>query len=388
MHRKKQRKSGQQADGRRHSSRPHLKSKGNRYTLHSRRTRAIVELFVLWIVALAMFAAGLSAVLGFHFSMLSNPNPNISPQVENSLPSTAPSPIFRVDGILITDTQWHQAVQSAFSALVSSSQFLGGSSADSEVINTLAMHAILDPLAIQEIVKELGLPASVNVLYHQWLAQASSQELQIAQENLNNPSYQQQKAQEQLKKDIVAHFTTLPMPSTGDVYTYYVQHILHFARIAPQMYVQQIVVDSLQIAEQVVNQLKQGTPFSSVEASYDVSGAYYTAHGGDLGWITLGGSGFPPEWTAHVLLLQAGQVGAPFLVDGKYYIVKCIDGPNYDPWPFSQVQGLARAELVSAQVDTAFAHILAQQERAMHIVLLDQRYGLILQNFADALKKE
>lgn len=385
MQQEKQRTSGQQVGGRRYSSRPDLKSKGHRYTLHNRKTRLIVKLFALWIVALAIFAAGLSSVSGFHFLTLSGPN--FSPQTENTPSSTAPSPIFRVDGILITDTQWHQAVQSALSALVSSSQFLGGSQTDSKVINTQAMHSILDPLATQEIVKELGLPTNVDVLYHQWLAQASSQEQQTAQENLNNLNYQQQIAQEQLKKDIVTHFTTLPTPTASDVYTYYVQHVSQFARIAPQMHIQQIVVTSLQMAEQVINQLKQGTSFSTVEASYDVSGAYYTAHGGDLGWITLG-AGFPPEWTAHALLLQEGQIGAPFLVDGKYYIVKCIEGPNYEPWPFSQVQEQARADLASEQLNTAFAHILAQQERAMDIVLLDQRYGPILQDFADALKTE
>ena len=386
MHQKRQRQSGQKTKGKRSSSRPGLKSKKNRYFPHSRKTRTIVGLFVLWIVALVIFAAGLSSALGFHFFTLSDQN--FSSQVKNTPSSTAPAPIFRVDGMLITDTQWHQAVQFAFSALVSSGQFPGGSQADSEVINAQAMHSILDPLATQEIVKALGLPTDVDALYHQWLTQASAQEQQTAQANLNNLNYQQQKAQEQLKKDIVTHFITLPTPTVSDVYTYYVQHASQFARIAPQMHVQQIVVASQQTAEQVVNQLKQGTPFSTVEASYDVSGAYYIAHGGDLGWITLGGSGFPPEWTAHTLLLQAGQIGAPFLVDDKYYIVKCIEGPDYEPWSFSQVQEQARADLLSEQLNSAFAHILAQHERAMNIVLLDQRYAPILQNFAEVLKME
>lgn len=385
MHQKKQRKSDQQADGKRSSSCPGLKSKRNRYILYRRKTRTIVGLYALWIVALAIFVAGLSSASGFHFFTLSGSKS--SPQVENSSPSTAPSPIFRVDGILIADSQWHQAVQSAFSTLVSSPQFPGGSQTDSEVINTKAMHLILDPLAMQEIVKELGLPTSVNVLFHQWLAQASSQEQQIAQANLNNLNYQQQKAQEQLKRDIVIHFTTFPMPTAKEIYTYYVQHPSYFARIAPQMHVQQLVVNSRQMAEQAVSQLEQGTLFSVVEASYDVSGAYYTAHEGDLGWITLGGSGFPPEWTANVLLLQTGQVGTPFLVDGKYYIVKCIEGPNYEPWPFSLVQEQARADLVSERLNTAFAHFLAQHESSMKIVLLDQRYAPILQNFVNALKQ-
>lgn len=145
-------------------------------------------------------------------------------------------------------------------------------------------------------------------------------------------------------------------------------------------------MSSLQTAQQAANQLKQGTPFSIVEASYDISGAYYTVHGGDLGWITLG-PGFPPEWTAHVVSLQPGQLTAPFLVDSNYYIVKCIEGPDYEPWPFSQVREQARADLVSAQLNTAFAHILAQQERSMSIVLLDPQFGPILQSFADILKK-
>lgn len=346
----------------------------------------MVRVGALWIVALAIFAAGVLSASGFHFLALSGPD--VSSQSEDTPAATVPAPILRVDGVLITDAQWHQAVQSAFSSLVSSSPFPGGHQADSEVINVKAMHSILDPIAVQEIVKEIGLPTNVDVLYHQWLAQASAQEQQTTQANLNNPTYQQQVAQVQLKKDIVTHFITLPTPAVSDIYTYYVQHPSQFARIAPQMHVQQIVVNSQQAAEQVINQLAQGIPFSVVEASYDVSGAYYKTHGGDLGWITLGGSAFPPEWTAHTLLLQTGQVGAPFLVDGKYYIVKCIEGPDYEPWPFNQIQEQARAALASEQLNTAFAHILAQHERTMDIVLLDRRYVPILQNFAGALEKE
>lgn len=380
MRQEKHREVGQQAGRRRYSSRPHLKNKGNRYVLHKRKTRKLVELLALWVVALAIFAAGVLSVSGFHFFPLSTPNP--SPQVQN----TPPTPIFRVDGVVITDTQWHQAVQSAFSALVSAGQFSGGSQTASEIINTQAMHTILDPIATQEIVKELGLPTNVAVLYHQWLSESSAQEQQSAQENLNNLNYQQQKAQEQLKKDIVAHFTTLPAPTVGEVHIYYVQHISAFARTAPQIHVQQIVTPSLQTAQQAANQLKQGTPFSTVEASNDVSGAYYTAQGGDLGWITLG-PGFPPEWTAQVRLLQPGQITAPFLVDSNYYIVKCIEGPDYDPWPFNQVQQQARANLISEQLDAAFAHILVQHEGSMNIDLLDPQFGSILQSFAAVLKK-
>lgn len=212
MRQVKRRKAGQRADGRRYSS-YQLKHKGKRYT-HKRRTRKLVELFALWIVALAIFAVGLSSVSGFHFFSLSASNP--SPQVR-STPST---PIFQVDGVVITDTQWHQAVQAAFSALVSSGQFSEGSQADNEIINTQAMHTILDPIATQEIVKEFGLPTNVAVLYHQWLSESSSREQQTAQENLNNPNDQQQKAQEQLKKDIVVRFTTFPMPTVSEVHTY------------------------------------------------------------------------------------------------------------------------------------------------------------------------
>jgi parvulin-like peptidyl-prolyl isomerase len=335
-------------------------------------------------VALIVFSVGLSSMLGFRFSV---PLPsNVAPQATDTPMPTVPSPIFRIDNTLVTDVQWHQAVQSAFSSLVSSSQFPGGSSTDSQIINAQAMHSIVDPLATREIAEILGLSTNVGDLYKQWLAQASSQERQTVQANQNDPGYQQQKAQAQLEKEIVARFVNLPVPTASDVYTYYQQHIADFARSAPQVHVQQIVVNSQQAAQQVIAQLQQGVPFATVEATYDVSSAYYTAHGGDLGWVTLGGWGFPPEWTAHVSELQAGQVGAPFLVDGKYYIVKCIERSASDPRPFSQVQGQVHDALVSTQIHVAFVHILAQHESSMHIMLLDQRYSAVLQDFTEALR--
>ncbi len=116
-----------------------------------------------------------------------------------------------------------------------------------------------------------------------------------------------------------------------------------------------------------------------------MSGAYYKARGEDLGWISLNNFGYPLQWAGQVSSLRAGQTGAPFLVDGRYYIVRCLEGPDYEPWPLNEVQDQVKADLMGDQLHAAFAHILAQQEQHMSIVLLDQRYGMVLQNFEQSL---
>ncbi|HLQ29719.1 MAG TPA: peptidyl-prolyl cis-trans isomerase [Ktedonobacteraceae bacterium] len=371
------REHGQVTRANQHSSRSGLR------LWAKRNSRTTMQLFALWIIALVVFALGLSSVVRPLLPVVAGQN--FSMQQNNGSVSTPPHAIFRADGMSITDTQWHNAVQSAFEARASSGQYLGGTQADTIVINTQSMHTVLDPIAEQEVIKELGLTTDSDVLYQQWFAQASPKERQTAQLSQGNVSYKQQIAQEQLEKNIASRLAALPSLSAGDVYLYYQQHLAQFARTAPQMHLQQIVVTSPQMAQQVVDQLHQGIPFSTVEATYDVSGPFYRAHGGDLGWISVGGSGEPPEWGANVLLLKAGQVGVPFQVSGRYYIVKCIEGPDYQPWSFSQVQDQVRRDLMLEQLNDTFTHILLQKEKKMCIVLLDPQYGVPLQQFEAVL---
>jgi parvulin-like peptidyl-prolyl isomerase len=333
-------------------------------------------------VALGVFALGFSSVTQPRFPVVSKQNV-LAQQSNNpiSITPTASHTIFLVDGITITDAQWHDAVKSAFEVRASTGQYQGGTQTDTVAINTQAMHTVLDPIAEQEIIKELGLTTNLDALYQQWLIHASPQEKQTAQQSQDNMNYKQQIAQEQLLKNIVVRLAALPSPGLNDVYTYYLQHSAKYARTAPQMHLQQIVVTSPQAVQDVVNQLNQGISFSTVEAAYDVSGSFYHAQGGDLGWIAVGGSGYPPEWSFHVIGLKAGQVGVPFQVDNRYFIVKCLEGPDYEPWPFSQVQDQAKHDWALEQLNNAFAHILSQKERSMHITLLDPRYGEVLQQF-------
>jgi parvulin-like peptidyl-prolyl isomerase len=153
-----------------------------------------------------------------------------------------------------------------------------------------------------------------------------------------------------------------------------------------QMHLQQIEVSSSQAAQQVIDQLNQGVSFSKVETVYDVSGSFYRMQGGDLGWITVGGSGYPLEWSAQVSSLKAGQIGTPFQIDGRYYIVKCLEGPDYEPWPFSKVQDQARQNLIAQQLNDALAHILFQKEKIMHITILDRVYSALMPQFETVLK--
>src|SRR5713226_10681694 len=108
------REHGQVTRANQHSSRSGLR------LWAKRNSRTTMQLFALWIIALVVFALGLSSVVRPLLPVVAGQN--FSMQQNNGSVSTPPHAIFRADGMSITDTQWHNAVQSAFEARASSGQ--------------------------------------------------------------------------------------------------------------------------------------------------------------------------------------------------------------------------------------------------------------------------
>lgn len=335
--------------------------------------------WLLWGAALLTFLLGLRSLAGGAI-----PATSITSQVVSS--PEPPHAILRVNGTKLTSTQWDNAVKSAFSTRASSGEYQGGTQADNIAINTQAMHTLIDPIVQTALAQSLGISTDSSVLYQEWLSEASPQEHELAQQHENDPTFKQNQADEQLRLDVVRKVAKLSSIQPDEVYQYYLDHPEEFARSAPQMQLQQIVIKNQTQAQQIYESLMQGTSFSTLVATYDIGSPFYRNRGGDLGWVALGGSGYPPEWTAHALALRPGQFSNPFQVLGYYFILKCEAGPDYEPWPFAEVQDQAYQDLEQDRLNATFVDLLRTQEKSVQIEVLDPRFTSIVQEFKASLQ--
>jgi hypothetical protein len=356
-----------------------------RSRITTRRSLSYWQDYLLWAVAIATLLLGCYSLAG---GSLSWPIQSAGQPVLASPDSGEPNhPILRVNRVTLTSDQWHNAVQSAFSARASSGNYQGGTQADTLAINTAAMHSLLDPLALTSLAQSLGIPTDTNTLYQEWLRGASAKDRETARQHEGDLAFQQSMADAQLRFDVVKKAAPLPVITSAQAYQFYVRHPEQFARAAPQMQLQQIVVRSLSLAQQIYQALLQGESFTSLEAAYDISSPFYRARGGDLGWVALGGSAYPPEWTAHALALRPGQIAAPFSAGGLSYILKCSAGPDYQPWPFADVQEQARQDLEQEMLQATLTHLLENEEKTMLVEVLDAHFAGIWQEFQASLSQ-
>ncbi len=356
-----------------------------RSRITTRRFTSSWKDYLLWAVAIATLLLGCYSLAG---GSLSLPVQSAGSPVLASPGSGEPNhPILRVSRITLTSDQWHNAVQSAFSARASSGIYQGGTQADTLAINTAAMHSLLDPIALTSLAQSLGISTDANALYQEWLKGASAKDRETARQHESDFAFQQSMADAQLRFDVVKKAAALPVITSAQVYQFYLQHPEQFARAAPQMRLQQIVVRSQSLAQQIYQALLRGESFTTLEAAYDISSPFYRARGGDLGWIALGGSAYAPEWTAHALALHPGQFTAPFSVGGLSYILKCSAGPDYQPWPFVDVQEQARQDLEQEMLNATLTRLLESVEKTMPVEVLDSRFAVILQEFQASLSQ-
>lgn len=295
----------------------------------------------------------------------------------------ASSSMMRIGGVVVTLGQWHDAVQNAFASETASGRYINQTTTEDTIINSTAMHSLIDPIAMSELAHQYGLPSDAHTLYMQWLAQASPQDKSAAQQQGNTESFIQAKAQVQLRTELLQRLVPAPTVTENDAYQFYLNNPQLFSRTDVQLHVRQIVVATNGDAQKILSKLQQGVAFVDLIRQYSVDTAFNRAAGGDLGW--LGAQAMPPQWVAYALTLQQGQISAPFQLWGKYYILQGIDAPDYQPWPYPAIRSQVYSADAANQSSLAFAHILAQTERSITIQVIDQRFAPVVAAFRASL---
>jgi parvulin-like peptidyl-prolyl isomerase len=94
------------------------------------------------------------------------------------------------------------------------------------------------------------------------------------------------------------------------------------SQTAEQVHARQIVVDSSEVASQVLAELQAGADFAKVarEKSTDVA---TKENGGDLGWFPRGL--IPPGLEKLAFSMQPGEIGGPLQLDDGYHFVQVLE---------------------------------------------------------------
>ena len=91
---------------------------------------------------------------------------------------------------------------------------------------------------------------------------------------------------------------------------------------AEQVHARQIVVDSKEVADQVLEELQVGADFAQVARVKSVDLATKD-NGGDLGWFPRGL--IPLELETLAFSLQPGEIGGPLQLGDRYHFVQVTE---------------------------------------------------------------
>lgn len=159
---------------------------------------------------------------------------------------------------------------------------------------------------------------------------------------------------EELRKDIEFYLLWEELATQGvkvseeQMRAYYEQNKERFVEPA-RAHVFQILVPTLEEAQQVLNELDAGAPFEEVAKRRSTDKAT-AGHGGDLGQVELDAGYLPSNVAAAAKTLPLNQVSAPLPVEGGYAIIKVTERTPARQRSFEEVKNDIRRELALSQV--------------------------------------
>lgn len=120
------------------------------------------------------------------------------------------------------------------------------------------------------------------------------------------------------------------------------------------VFLQTIITDSREKADEARQRLLKGTPFPEVARQYSVD-AVSRERGGDVGWlnrpdpIRTAIPGIPPEVYERAFATKAGEVSEPFQTGGRWVLLKVRERREARFQPYESVKPLIRDRLLRAR---------------------------------------
>lgn len=136
----------------------------------------------------------------------------------------------------------------------------------------------------------------------------------------------------------------------NEVVNYYVSNKSQF-NTPPSVKASHILVDNLQKAEEIMNEIKEGLSFEDAAKKY--SSCPSSEQGGDLGYFSSGM--MVPEFENTAFEMKIGDISAPVKTQFGYHIIKLFDKKEESIKPLEEIK------------DQLTNHILAKKQQDVYL---------------------
>ncbi len=188
---------------------------------------------------------------------------------------------------------------------------------------------------------------------------------------------------EELKKDmmermLISEYINKTINSNikineSELRAYYSQHLEEFT-MPPRVLLAHIIVNNSQLAEQLLDKLKQGANFSELARNYSQDSS--AAQGGVLGWFS--DEQLIPELSSVAFSLEPGSVSDVVKTNFGYHIVKVLNKTYATLLEFDQVKAQLEAYMTAEEQANKMLELIQQlrQDSDIKILLKEQERKL------------
>jgi parvulin-like peptidyl-prolyl isomerase len=157
-------------------------------------------------------------------------------------------------------------------------------------------------------------------------------------------------------------------PSDAEVRAYYEQHTGEF-RSGEEVHVRQILVHDENVANEIQQKLKKGTPFEQLSNQF--SHAPNAKKGGEIGFVGRGE--LPKMFEDEIFALKPGSVSGVIRTDSSFHIFKVDERRPPGIVDFQTAMPVIRERLKEEQVRNRIAELVGKARKEMQIATLTKR---------------
>lgn len=232
--------------------------------------------------------------------------------------------VARVGDHVITEAQWLRELKNEHGAEV--------------------LEIMINRYVVAQTANELGITVDEELL---------QKEMEMA-ETSGHSAHEEPMEPEELKEELTYNYL-LEEIATRDVHipeeevrAYYEENKPYF-NDPERVHLHQIVVETKEEAQQVVEELKNGSPFATLAKEHSTDILFAEA-GGDLGWVPVPYLDEPLMTAVRELSLE--EISDPIPVEGGYAVIKISERAEEKKRSYDEVKDIIRRELAMQEVQT------------------------------------
>ena len=175
-------------------------------------------------------------------------------------------------------------------------------------------------------------------------------------------------------EQIVDSYKVKAAPSDEEVKAYYDQNIANYTQ-GPGAEISHILVDSEELANEVLDKYNAGTSFEELAAQYGTDGTKTT--GGSLGYIPYDTQSYDQDFMAGAKVLGEGEVSKPVKTQFGWHLIK-VDNIKKEDYvtPFDEVKEQIKMQLTEQKLNELVTADLDQWKKDIKILTYPERYQL------------